>query len=126
MPDLPALRGHLSESWGAVILTIHGDHRRALSAAVALQWPNTELIFECQRHAFRQLFCSNQHILQRAEAFGSATPNECLQERRRRNQERHLVLLHQPADDLSVERIRTEHHAHTLYCRQPEPSRESE
>jgi hypothetical protein len=37
-----------------------------------------------------------------------------------------FVLLHQPANYLRIERIGMKDHAHTLHCRQPESSRESE
>jgi len=126
MSDPPALPAHLPESRGAVIPAIHGHHRRALRRTITLERPDAETIFECQSHALRELFRSHQHILERAEAFGPRTPYVGLEEARRRDQERHFVLLNQPADPLRIERIRMEYYTRALDRRQPQPGRESE
>src|ERR1700678_4023444 len=126
MPDLSSFCAHLPESRGAIVLTIHGHHRRTLGASIAFQWTDAELIFKCHRKALWQLFRTNQDILQRAEALRRATLHIRLQERWRRNQKRHSVLLHERADHLRIEWIRVEHNTHALYRRQPKPGCKSE
>ena len=76
--------------------------------------------------ALGQFLRTRRHEAQAAELFRRAAAQVNLQERRRGQQERHRVFLHQPAHGLRVERIRVVNHADAERRRQRQRAREPE
>src|SRR5215475_10626959 len=83
MADGPPLRAHLSEVGGAKVIRVDRNHWRAFRATVAFQGPNSEMIFEGLRDAFRQFFRAGHHDAQAAKRLRRAASRVSVQERRR-------------------------------------------
>ena len=81
MADPSALGAYLAKAGRAEVARIHAHDRRALRAAVALERANAEPILERQGQAFRELFRTDDHVLQTAEIVRLASAHIGLQKR---------------------------------------------
>ena len=85
LADEPAPRAGLEEPRRPVVERVHGDHRRALGHAVALQRADAEGVLErLGEHRLGQLLGAGDHQPERAELRGGAAAQVELEERRRR------------------------------------------
>ena len=111
MADLAALGADLAETRGAEVARVHRHGRRAFGQAIAFERADAELVLKRLRDAVGQFLRAGHDELQAAEIFRFAAADVHLQERRRRQQERHAVVAHQRADGFRVERADMIDHA---------------
>ena len=103
--NFAATPAYLAKSGCAEIAAIHGHHRRALGAAVALKRSNPEGVFEGESDALGKLFRADEHKLQTTEAFRGTAAHVGLQKCRRCDEEGDAILFDEFADDLRIERV---------------------
>src|SRR5262249_6428971 len=125
MANCSPARCHLAEAGSAEIAAIYCNHRSALSTAVAFQRTNSKNVFKLKGCSLRQLFRSDQHVLQAAKMLRRTTPHVGLKKCRRSDQESDAVLGDQFTDGRSVERVGMEDHTNSMNRRQPQSNGET-
>src|SRR5205085_8201425 len=126
LPNRSSPGANLAKAGSAEIPAIHSHHRRALSAAITFQRPDSKSVLKGQRQALRQLLCPHQYVLQAAKMFRQAAAHVCLKECRSSDQECDAVAPYQFADGAGIQRVGMKYHADAMHRRQPQRSHESE
>src|SRR5215470_5926587 len=106
MANRATLRAHLPELRRAKIVCIYGNYWRTFRAAVTFEWPNSELVFECDRNAIRQFFRASHDDAQTSKIFWCAPARISVQESRRGYKHRDGMFADERADCARVKRAR--------------------